>query len=238
QKLLLDKVAVALVPSITYLNSPLSFEILPFGIVANKEVDTVLLVGNRPLEEWKTVFLDSDSLTSVQLTKILFRLKNLFPRFIDGIGGIRNLDSYCGALIIGNKCFDLASRFSMVYDLSKIWFDLTQLPFVFALFLVHPQADQAILGEAYLIIKTAVELGLKNLDQVVEDWIKENPRESKEKDFEYYYDYLKNKISYFLTPEAILGLKEFFKQCEKKLAPEKEARLTPEYFYHAFSTKE
>jgi len=230
QKLLSNEAKVALVPSITYLISPLSFEILPFGIVANQEVDTVLLVGNQPLEEWKTVFLDPDSLTSVRLTKIIFQRKNLFPEFIDGIEGIRNLNNHSGALIIGNKCFELAPQFARVYDLSKMWFDLTRLPFIFALFLVHPQTDQAILKEAYQVLKTAIELGLKNLDQVVEDWIKENPQKRTIKDRKYFYDYLKNKISYFITPKAIVSLQEFFNQCGEELTPEKKSRLVPEYF--------
>ena len=230
QMLLLNKVEVALVPSITYLHSGLSFELLPFGIVAYKEIGTVLLVGNRPLEEWKTVLLDNDSLTSVQLAKVVLRLKNLSPHFISGIEGIEHLGDQSGALIIGDKCFSLASRFSMVYDLSKIWFDLTGLPFVFALFLVHPQSAKASLQENFLMIKEAIEVGLENLDHVIEEWCNENPQERNQKDHAYYYDYLKNKISYFLTPDAILGLREFFKKCEHQLPLEKEARLTPEYF--------
>jgi chorismate dehydratase len=230
QALLLDKVGVALVPSITYLHSNRAFELLPFGIVTHKQIDTVLLVGNRPCEEWKTVFLDIDSLTSVQLAKILFRLKKLSPHFISGIEGIEHLGDQSGALIIGDKCFTLASRFSMVYDLSKVWSQLTGLPFVFALFLVYPECGRARLKEAYLMIKEAIEVGIKNLDHVIEEWCNENPQERNQKDHAYYYDYLKNKISYFLTPEALLGLREFFQKCEEQLPPEKEARLTPEYF--------
>lgn len=230
EALLLDKVGVALVPSITYLHSPLAFELLPFGIVTHKQIDTVLLVGNRPFEEWKTVFLDTDSLTAVQLAKILFRLNKLSPHFISGIEGIEHLGDQSGALIIGDKCFTLASRFSMVYDLSKVWSELTGLPFVFALFLLHPQGERARLKEAYLMIKEAIEVGIKNLDHVIEEWCNENPQERNQKDHAYYYDYLKNKISYLLTPEALLGLKEFFGKCDKQLPPEKEARLTPEYF--------
>ena len=230
QTLLLDKVGVALVQSITYLHSSLGFELLPFGIVTHKQIDTVLLVGNRPFEEWKTVFLDTDSLTSVQLAKILFRLKKLSPHFISGIEGIEQLGEQSGALIIGDKCFTLASRFSMVYDLSKLWSELTGLPFVFALFLVHHQCERASLKEAYLMIKQAIEVGIKNLDHVIEEWCNENPQERNQKDHAYYYDYLKNKISYFLTPQAFLGLRKFFEKCEEQLSSEKEARLTPKYF--------
>ena len=230
QTLLLDKVEVALVPSITYLHSGLAFELLPFGIVTHKQIDTVLLVGNRPCEEWKTVFFDTDSLTSVQLAKILFRFKKLSPHFISGIEEIEHLGDQAGALIIGDKCFTLASQFSMVYDLSKMWSELTGLPFVFALFLVHPRCEKARLEKVYLMLKEAIEVGINNLNYVIEEWCNENPRERNQKDHAYYFDYLKNKISYFLTPEALLGLREFFQKCEKQLPPEKEARLSPEYF--------
>ena len=229
--LLQDKVEIALVPSITYLHSSLDFELLPFGIVTHKQIDTVLLVGNRPFEEWKTVFLDTDSLTSVQLARILFRQKKLSPHFVSGIEGIEHLEDQSGALIIGDKCFTLTSRFSMVYDLSKVWSELTGLPFVFALFLVHPLCEKTRLKEAYHMIKEAIEVGISNFDEVIEEWRKEIPEGKKQKSHAYYYDYLKNKISYFLTPEALLGLREFFKKCEKQLPPEKEARLTSGYFH-------
>ena len=72
------------------------------------------------------------------------------------------------------------------------------------------------------MIKEAIEVGIKNLDHVIEEWCNENPQERNQKDHAYYYDYLKNKISYFLTPEALLGLREFFQKCEEQLPPEKE----------------
>ena len=65
---------------------------------------------------------------------------------------------------------------------------------------------------------------------LLREWCNENPQERNQKDHAYYYDYLKNKVSYFLTPEALLGLKEFFEKCEEQLPPEKKAHLTPEYF--------
>ena len=72
-KLLIEKKAdIALVPSITYLTCDIPFEILPFGIISRKDVDTVLLVGNSPMENWEKIFLDEDSLSSVELTKIIF----------------------------------------------------------------------------------------------------------------------------------------------------------------------
>ncbi|MBN2469041.1 MAG: menaquinone biosynthesis protein [Deltaproteobacteria bacterium] len=223
---------LALVPSITLLKYPQSFEVLPLGIVAEREVDTVLLVGNSPLEAWKIVLLDNDSLTSVQLTKILFRLKNLTPVFIRGLGGIESLDHETGALMIGNKCFHLASRFTYRYDLSRMWFDLTGLPFVFALFLFKPTSDRETLVNAYEMISEAITCGLANLDQVIDDWMKEDHSNEVIRDRAYYHDYLTNKISYPLTLRAIQGLKKFYDYCEEALPPEKAGRLTRDYFHH------
>jgi chorismate dehydratase len=230
RSLMEGKTGLALVPAITYLTCDLPFDILPYGIISKQDVDTVLLVGNTPLEEWQTVLLDRDSLTSVELAKILFRLKNLNPKFISGIKGIDRLDDKTGALLIGNKCFQLSSRFSQIYDLSKLWFDLTGFPFVFALFLARAGTDKNTLLYAYRMIKEAIHFGLKNLNQVIEDWLKENPHEVNLKEKAYYYDYLKNKISYTLSPNAIKGLKTFYEKCEKTLPPDKESRLSIDYF--------
>jgi len=224
------KIDAALVPSITYLNSDIPFEILPFGIIAHKEVDTVLLTGNSPLEEWETVLLDNDSLTSRQLTKILFRLRNFTPQFKSGIEEIERIDNKTGALIIGNKCFHLASRFKYSYDLSRLWFEQTGLPFVFALFLARPTTNKKKFLSAAFMIKEAIHCGMDNLEEVIETWMEENAHEDTLKDRAYYYDYLKNKIAYDLTPEAIRGLEQFYRYSEKRLPPEKAGCLKPEYF--------
>jgi len=224
------KTDIALVPAITYITSDHSFEILPYGIISKKEVDTVLLVGNTPLENWEKVLLDEDSLTSIELVKIFFRLKNLKTKFISGIKGIDKLDRKTGALLIGNKCFQLSSHFTKVYDLSQLWFDLTGLPFVFALFLVRSEIDRNSLLHACWIIREAIDIGLKNLHQVIEDWLKENPHELKLKEKAYYYDYLKNKISYHLSSDALEGLKKFYEKCEVNIPLEKKKKLSLDYF--------
>lgn len=224
--LLLDgSVAVALVPSITFLTSEICYEVLPFGIVSNGEVDTVLLVGNSPLEGWDTIYLDEDSLTSVQLTRILMAEKKLCPRFVAGLPPADSLEERSGMLIIGNKCFQLASGFSYCYDLSRLWFQLTGLPFVFALFLADPQIPRAHLSEACRLLREAVRLGSEHLNEVVEDWLTEHPEEKPLKSKDYYYEYLARKISYCLTTEALAGLGTFYQKTGLGCAALKRERL-------------
>ncbi|MDY6863434.1 MAG: MqnA/MqnD/SBP family protein [Thermodesulfobacteriota bacterium] len=224
------KVDIALVPSITYLNCNTPFEVLPFGIISRKEVDTVLLVGNASIENWERIFLDEDSLSSIELTKILFQIKNRKIEFIDGIREIENLDENSGALIIGNKCFKWAQNFSWCYDLSKLWFDFTGLPFVFAIVLARPEIGKDYLLTAYDLIDKVIRVGIENIAQVVEDWLLEYPHEIKLKKRSYYYSYLKNKIFYNINREAILGLKKFYSINKKILPEEKAIKLSNEYF--------
>jgi chorismate dehydratase len=228
--LLSGTVELALVPSITFLTSKTCFEVLPFGIISNREVDTVLLAGNAPMEAWDTIYLDEDSLTSVQLARILVAERKLHPRFVSGLPPLLELGERSGVLMIGNKCFQLAAGFSHCYDLSRLWFELTGLPFVFALVLAHPQLPQGALAEAGRLLQAAVTLGAQHLTEVVDDWMSEHPEEKQLKHKEYYYDYLQHKISYALTPEALAGLRTFYEKTALEFPARKRARLTPEYF--------
>jgi predicted solute-binding protein len=133
-------------------------------------------------------------------------------------------------LMIGNKCFQLAAGFSHCYDLSRLWFELTGLPFVFALVLAHPQLPQGVLAEAGRLLQAAVTRGAQHLTEVVEDWMAEHPEEKPLKHKEYYHDYLQHKISYALTPEALAGLRTFYEKTALEFPARKRDRLTPAYF--------
>lgn len=228
--LLSGSVQLALVPSITFLTSEPCFEVLPFGIISHGEVDTVLLAGNSPMEAWDTIYLDEDSLTSVQLARILVAEKKLQPRFLSGLPPLDILGERTGVLMIGNKCFQLAAGFRHCYDLSHLWFELTGLPFVFALFLADPQIPHFHLSGTCQLLQEAVRLGAEHLTEVVEDWLAEHPEEKPLKPKDYYYEYLARKISYALTPGALAGLRTFYEKSGREFAAPKRERLTPEYF--------
>ena len=73
EKLLNDEVEISLVPVaiIPQLENPVI--ISPYCIGADGKVATVCLFSNVPVEEIKTVHLDYQSRTSVQLVRVLFR---------------------------------------------------------------------------------------------------------------------------------------------------------------------
>jgi len=101
------------------------------------DVKTVLLLSNAPVKELKTVYLDRDSRTSVNLVRILaIRLwkADIEWKPLDGID-LTTLKPTEGVVLIGDKTFGNRSRFQYCYDLAGCWHSLTGLPFVFALWI-------------------------------------------------------------------------------------------------------
>lgn len=103
-------------------------------IGANGKVDSVLLMSEVPLNRIKTIYLDYQSRTSVNLCRILasklwkidVEFVNAPEDFLDHISG------NTAAVVIGDRALDLREKFPFTYDLSEGWKDLTGLPFVFA----------------------------------------------------------------------------------------------------------
>lgn len=104
-----------------------------YCLSATAEVRTVSLLSNYPLDEIKKIYLDTHSRTSVQLVRVL--CKNLWkinPEFADGLPSPDNLSQGEAIVAIGDKVFELESKFTYNLDLATHWYKLYKLPFVFA----------------------------------------------------------------------------------------------------------
>lgn len=103
------------------------------GAVGN--VYTVCLCAHRDLLQLRTIYLDPDSRTSVQLVQILAkRYWNLTPRW-KLLSQAKLEEGFApdeGVVLIGDKVFNHRSRFEVCYDLAAEWIAFTALPFVFA----------------------------------------------------------------------------------------------------------
>src|SRR5438477_3956606 len=97
------------------------------------EVKSVLLAHRRPIEEVKEVFCDTASLTSVQLLRVLLAERGLCPDFKPLASyDFGSLPDY--ALLIGDPALDfaLAPQSHDTWDLGAAWYEMTKLPFVYA----------------------------------------------------------------------------------------------------------
>ena len=175
------------------------------AVAALGEVVSVFLAHRKPIEQIETVFCDTASLASVNLLKVLLAERGLRPEF-------RSLEYYHDAhhhdfvLLIGNAAIDFrrAPHEHELWDLGQAWSELTNLPFVFAVWaLRHGKVDEA----TKRLLREARDFGLDTLDYII------NSRSEYDADFR--RDYLGWHIHYHLGTDEKRGIARFVELLEK-----------------------
>ena len=204
QKLIENKVDIALVPIVVLKENPQFIIISDYCIGANGNVDTVCLYSDVPLMEIQEIYLDYQSRTSVDLLKILCReYWNIFPKFKPSTEGFENkIKGKTAALIIGDRAFSANRKYNFVYDLSACWQEMTDLPFVFACWISNKEID----GDFILEFNKSLKMGIENLEESIKKESKNYPHCKNPE------EYLNHKISYTLDEDKRKGMKLFLKK--------------------------
>ncbi|HUN87615.1 MAG TPA: menaquinone biosynthesis protein [Terriglobales bacterium] len=205
---------IGIIPSITYATIP-GLAILPdAAIAARNAVRSILLVLNQPLEQVRTVALDTSSRTSVALTQILF--SKYFPGsgMREYVAMAPDLDQMLGrcdaALLIGDSALQVDRARYTALDLAEEWHRFTGKPFVFAFWAVR-MAALVRGGSGYdlaEVFSRSRDHGLEpeNLDVIAGEWaarVNLTPDGVK--------SYLTENIHYTLDPENTDGLELFYR---------------------------
>ena len=169
------------------------------AIASLGEVKSVLLAHRKPLSEVTEVYCDTASLTSVQLLRVLLAERGLKPEF-------KPLASYDYAalpdyaMLIGDPALDfvLAPHEHEIWDLGAAWFELTGLPFVYAVWALRRGVENADLRR---LLREARDFGLDTLDSII--------RTRTEYDYDFRKDYLGWHIHYHLGSDEKRGLVKF-----------------------------
>ena len=171
-----------------------------YVIGANGAVASVALFSDVPIDEIKSIYLDYQSRTSVQLLKIL--LSQFWKKEVEFIsateGYIAQISGTTAGVIIGDRALENLSKYPYVYDLSLAWKQHTGLPFVFAAWV----ANQPIPASFMSAFDTANGYGLAHLDEV----IALIPAQEQVYDLHKYYT---ENISYVYDEEMKQGLAAF-----------------------------
>jgi chorismate dehydratase len=200
QDLLSGKIDIGLVPVaiLPQLSDP--HIISNYVIGANGAVSSVALFSEVPIDEIKSIYLDYQSRTSVQLLKIL--LSQFWKKEVEFIsateGYIAQISGTTAGVIIGDRALENLSKYPYVYDLSLAWKQHTGLPFVFAAWV----ANQPIPAAFMAAFDTANGYGLAHLDEV----IALIPAQEQVYDLHKYYT---ENISYVYDEEMKQGLAAF-----------------------------
>ena len=211
---------IGIIPAAAYATIP-DLVILPdVAIAARRAVRSILLVSKEPVDRlskqslWKqvrTVALDSSSMTSVVLTKILFA---------KWLGGARDykpmapdLDAMLGAcdaaLLIGDPALQVDRTRYFTLDLAEEWVARTGKSFVFAFWAIRKQALAGRNGTAIAeVFKKSRDHGLspKNLEAIAQEWA---PRLGLT--VEMVRVYLTHSIHYYLDPPCLEGLELYYR---------------------------
>lgn len=169
------------------------------------EVISVFLAHRGPIEEAKEIYCDTASLTSVNLLRVLLAERGLHPEF-------KPLPS-CDpaaipdyALLIGDPAIEFrrTSPPHEIWDLGAAWFELTRLPFVYAVWALRRDVDTRTLRRQ---LREAKDFGLDTLDYIISS--------RPEFDHEFRKDYLGWHIHYHLGSDEKRGLDRFVELLRK-----------------------
>lgn len=203
---------IGIIPAAAYTEIP-GLQIIPdIAIASRRAVRSILLVSNRPIEEVRTVALDTSSITSVALTKVLFE---------KWLGGSRTyaamepninkmLDGHDAGLLIGDPALKIDRARYHTLDLADEWIRRTGKPFVFAFWTVRgaalPEADSSL--DLAAIFQNSRDHGLlpSSIDHIAREWA---PRlATTEGDVR---NYLTENIHYRLDAGCLDGLQLFYR---------------------------
>ncbi|MEI6060112.1 MAG: menaquinone biosynthesis protein [Bacteroidota bacterium] len=169
-------------------------------IGADKDVKSVLLLANSPLPDLKTIYLDTDSRTSVNLVKVLAeKYWSIAPEWKSLSELTGKLDSNEGQVLIGDKTFGLAPQFPFCYDLAGEWINFTGLPFVFAVWISRTVLPAGFADHFQSALSWGVEHREKSVVMAEKLHITEKELIS----------YLNNDISYTLDDSKRKGMELF-----------------------------
>ena len=189
---------ISLMPIVDFLFDDSLKMVSGLGICAKGPVESVLLQSNKPFENIKSIRLFPESKTSNMLIQVLvsqyFGVNHNIKFTTDNI----TTDAY---IVIGDKAIRQNSL-EYTFDLSEMWYELTNLPFVFAVWVYN--AECACISAIESILKSSKEKGVLNiplLSQIYAQKLNMSPS--------YIEHYLTDCLYYDIGSQEIEGINKF-----------------------------
>jgi len=207
---------IGIIPAAAYTQIPGLLVLPDVAIASRRAVRSILVVSKVPIEKVRTIALDTSSMTSVALTKVVFEKWLGGGRtFIPMAPDIEQMVAACDAgLLIGDPALRVNRARYHTLDLAEEWIRYTGKPFVFAFWAVRGdalrEADPAL--DLAGVFRDSRDHGLESgsLDKIAREWA---PRlELSENDVRVY---LTENIHYRLDAGCLDGLRLFYRYAEE-----------------------
>ncbi len=204
------QVEIALVPAIEYQRIP-GLKVVPQVCIASKEsVRSVILVTKvDELKKIRSIALDESSRTSAALVKIIFReFLGFEPEWTSAAPDLQQmLARNDAALIIGDPAMTFPRQDLSILDMASLWRKHTGLGFVFALWMIGPDASSESRAIDFV---AARDEGLARAEEIIDHY---QPLLGLTRDE--LKTYLHENISFSLDSELRAGLNLFYTLAHK-----------------------
>jgi chorismate dehydratase len=165
---------IGIIPAAAYAQIP-DLAIIPgVAIAARRPVRSILLVSKVPIENIRTVALDTSSMTSVALTKVLFERwlgggRTFTPMGPDVDVMLRHHDA---CLVIGDTALQVDRFKYLTLDLAEEWLRFTGKPFVFAFWAIRRAALTHAPADLATVFQTSRNHGVQpeNITSIANSW--------------------------------------------------------------------
>ncbi len=203
-----DRVDAALVPVIAFQMINDARLIPEVCVGAREKVRSVCLITKgKDLKDVRSVTLDTSSLTSVVLTKIIFReFLGFEPEWRQAEPNLEDMLSVADcALLIGDPALKLSDSALRIphsvlktFDLAELWHQHTGLGFVFAMWMTRR-------NNISIDFAAARDEGVAHLDEIIANYENDIPLRNNEMK-----EYLSRNISYSIDESMQQGMELYF----------------------------
>ncbi len=206
-----DRADVALLSSIELQRIPAPLTVIPAGCVSSRGATfTVRVFSQVPADRIEVLWTDMDADSSVVLARLLWaenydRALHVIPFEPD----YHELPEDAEAvLLVGDKVVANPPPlgYERQFDLGAMWFEMTGLPFVFAVWTAGAGAD---LDRAYRLLSNARRSGMEHLERIAREYA---PVHGWPDDLA--LRYLTRHLEFEFTEEHREGMEEFFERAE------------------------
>lgn len=204
------KADIGIIPAAAYAVIS-DLKVIPGAAIASvRPVRSILLVSKVPVDKIRRVALDTSSMTSVALTKVIFE-KWLGGRrtYTPMAPDLDQMLAECDAgLVIGDPALQIDRSRYLTLDLAEEWIRSTGKPFVFAFWAIREDAIRDASPDLSSVFQDSRDHGLtpSSLDHISREWA---PRIGiSESDV---HSYLTQNIYYDLDPACLEGLQLFYR---------------------------
>lgn len=204
EKLITNVVDLGLVPIAILPQLKEYYIVSDYCIGAKEKVNSVLLLSDVPLNEIEAIYLDYQSRTSINLTKILAKnYWHISPKWKKAEEGYeKKIEGKTAGVIIGDRTFNLSKEYKYHYDLAEEWYNFTKLPFAFACWVSNKKLSKSFTDKLNLALSFGVnhikestslakqQLNEKKLLKYLTEDIDYNLDNDKRKSIELFLNYL------------------------------------------------